>query len=92
VTNVPDGWAKDELTGFFDLCQRNRFAFFEQKDGVRRLQDVDVGFRKVINDALHHSKEWFAGFFILRAHSAFLAASSCASAGQVVEAYALAGR
>ncbi|WP_133647956.1 hypothetical protein [Paraburkholderia flava] len=89
MADTPDGWGKDELTTFLDLVRKNHFSFAERKDGFARFQDIDVCFRKVINDALHHSTEWFAGFFILRAHSAFLAACSCASSGQVVEAYAL---
>ncbi|ASL42749.1 hypothetical protein bAD24_I04610 [Burkholderia sp. AD24] len=89
MANTPDGWGKDELTAFFDVVRTNHFSFAERRNGFARFQDIDAGFRKVINEALHHSKEWFTGFFVLRAHSAFLAACSCASAGQVVEAYAL---
>ncbi|MBY4728685.1 MULTISPECIES: hypothetical protein [Burkholderia] len=86
----PKRWSADEITKFFDITRNNQFATFSNNhDAFGRYIDIDLGFRQLISDGLHHSKLWFSGFFVTRAHSAFLAATSAACSGQVVEAYAL---
>lgn len=52
-----------------------------------KLAEIDGVFRKLIDNLLN-THDWFAAFFLLRAHSAFLAGSHLAMSGQAAEAYA----
>lgn len=88
LDNPPD-WGKDEISKFIDAARGNEFATFANLKGdVARLTDVDLSYRKAV-DGLNHSKDWFAGFFLLRAHSNFLAACRLCWSGQIPETYAV---
>ncbi len=83
----PPGWGSDPLSQFIENARTNAFATFHNlKEQYGRLREVDHGFRTLI-DYLNNTPNWFAAFFLLRAHSAFLASVSLAISGQVVEAY-----
>ncbi|MEE8216023.1 MAG: hypothetical protein V3S77_04605, partial [Acidiferrobacterales bacterium] len=88
LPDPPDNWSSDEVTKFIDVARANEFATFANIKGeVQRLIDIDALYRKVI-DALNHSKDWFAGFFILRAHANYLASCRMCWSGQIPECYA----
>lgn len=85
----PIEWSNDEITQFFDAARNNEYATFANlKEEVQLLIGIDALFREVI-DALNHSKDWFAGFFVLRAHSNYLASCRMCWSGQAPECYAL---
>lgn len=85
----PTTWGNDEITKLFDTARGNEYATFANlKSEVDRLIDIDITFRKAI-DGLNHSQDWFSGFFMLRAHSNFLAACRMSWSGQIPECYAL---
>ena len=85
----PANWSRDEISNLFDVARGNEYATFSNLKGeVNRLIDLDTSYRKVI-EGLNHSKEWFAGFFVLRTHSNFLAACRMGWSGQIPECYAL---
>lgn len=89
LPNLPHGWEQNEISRFLDAARANEFATFANlKDEVGRLLDIDIAYRKAI-DGLNYSKDWFAGFFMLRAHSNFLAACRLCWSGQIPESYAL---
>lgn len=85
----PPNWEANEISKFFDAARLNEFATFANlKDEIGRLSDIDLAYRKAI-DGVNHSKDWFAGFFILRSHSNFLAACRLCWSAQIPESYAL---
>ncbi|MEO8023695.1 hypothetical protein [Polaromonas sp.] len=85
----PPNWEGNEISKFFDAARANEFATFANRTGeVARLTDIDRGYRKAI-DGVNHSQDWFAGFFLLRAHSNFLAACRLCWSAQIPESYAL---
>ncbi|WP_286730979.1 MULTISPECIES: hypothetical protein [unclassified Thiomonas] len=85
----PPNWEANEISKFFDAARTNEFATFANKTGeVARLSEIDLGYRKAI-DGVNHSPDWFAGFFLLRAHSNYLAACRLSWSAQIPESYAL---
>lgn len=83
----PLNWGADEVSNFLEVAQRNAFGSFVQlRAPFAKLIAIDTFYRRLI-DNLNHSREWFAAFFVLRAHSSFLAASRLAISGQLPEAY-----
>jgi len=85
----PPNWEANEIARFFDAARSNEYATFaNQTAEVSRLSDIDLGYRKAIA-GVNHSKDWFAGFFLLRAHSNFLAACRLCWSAQIPESYAL---
>ena len=85
----PEEWGNDEITQFLDAARSNEYATFANlKNEAQLLISIDTLFREVI-DALNHSKEWFAGFFVFRAHSNYLASCRMCWSGQSPECYAL---
>ena len=89
IPSPPINWEADEVTRFFDVARTNEYATFSNfQPEVIRFLDIDKQYRKVV-DALNFSKDWFAGFFVLRAHSNLLAAARLAWSGQIPECYAL---
>lgn len=85
----PPNWETNEIAKFFDAARSNEFATFaNQGEWVARLSDIDLGYRKAI-DGINHSKDWFSGFFLLRAHSNFLAVCRLCWSAQIPESYAL---
>lgn len=85
----PADWGNDEISQFIDAARSNEYATFANCQGeIRRLIDLDTWFRKAI-DGLNHSHDWFAGLFLMRAHSNFLAACRMTWSGQIPECYAM---
>ena len=88
LPEAPKGWGTDKITGFIDNTRLNSFATYANlRVEYAKLAEVDGVFRKLVEN-LTNTKDWFAAFFLLRAHSGFLAGSHMAMAGQVAEAYA----
>jgi hypothetical protein len=89
LPSPPPKWDLQDISRFFDAARANQFATFANLKGdVSRLSDIDSAYRKAI-DCVNHSKEWFAGFFVLRAHSNFLASCCLGWSGQIPEAYSV---
>jgi len=85
----PANWGNDEISKFIDDARNSEYATFANyQDEIRRLIDLDAWCRKAI-DGLNHSNDWFAGLFLLRAHSNFLAACRMTWSGQIPECYAM---
>ena len=84
----PGGWGADEITAFIDNARLNSFATYANlRPEYGKVAEIDVLFRKLV-DYLLNTKDWFAAFFLLRAHSAFLAGAHLAMSGQAAETYA----
>jgi hypothetical protein len=84
----PRGWGGDQITEFIDNTRLNSFASYANLcPEYAKLAEVDHVFRQLI-DNLINTRDWFAAFFLLRAHSAFLAGSHLAMSGQAAEVYA----
>jgi hypothetical protein len=89
LPDPPKGWGADDLSGFIDNTRLNSFASYANlRVEYSKLNEIDGIFRKLAENLLN-TRDWFAAFFMLRAHSAFLAGSHLAMSGQVVEAYAV---
>ena len=89
IPSPPLGWERNEISKFLDAARTNEFATFANKvEEVARLSDIDLIYRKAI-DGVTHSPEWFAGLFLLRAHSNYLAACRLCWSVQIPESYAL---
>jgi hypothetical protein len=85
----PPNWGRDQISALIDVARVNEYATFANIKGeVARLVDIDLSYRKAI-DGLNHAKDWFAGFFVLRAHSNFFAACRLCWSGQIPECYAV---
>ncbi|MBM5571307.1 MULTISPECIES: hypothetical protein [Deefgea] len=85
----PPNWDREEISKFFDEARLNEFATFAHlTDDVARLLDIDRAYRVAIS-GLNHSQNWFSAFFVIRAHSNFLAACRMSWSGQIPESYAL---
>jgi len=83
----PPNWGNDQISYFIRNAYENSFAtFMNFKPQFDRLADIDKAYSKAI-EALYNSKDWFVGFFVLRAHSAFLGGASLATNGQTCESY-----
>lgn len=86
-TNPPPGWGSDALSGFVQTAQENTWATYHNlKLEVGRLQEADTIFRIAI-EHLTNSPDWFSGFFLLRAHAAFLGGVRFSMSCQLPEAY-----
>lgn len=89
LPSPPPNWDANEISRFFDAARANEFATFANRtEEVARLSDIDLGYRKAI-DGVNHSHDWFAGFFLLRAHSNYLGACRLCWSAQIPESYAL---
>lgn len=85
----PNGWSDDEITKFFDDLRNNTYATYANlQSRFQKLVEIDSAFRKLI-EGLQYSQDWFAIFFLIRAHSNYLAAASLSSSGQMPEAYSV---
>lgn len=83
----PSGWGKDSLTQFFDMAQHNNYATFHNiKKGFEHLIEINDIFASTI-DYSKNSEEYRSLLFLLKAHSAFIAAVRLATSYQVAEAY-----
>jgi hypothetical protein len=86
-SDAPPGWGSDSLADFIDTARHNIFATFTNLGAVYSLLlKVDQTYRKVI-DNLSNSPDWFAGFFLLKAHASYLGALRLSLSGQTPEAY-----
>jgi hypothetical protein len=81
----PAGWGQDPLTQYLDDARCNQFATFANKRSeIIDLIAVDGMFRKLLEDAVNPRPLLPMGF-LLRAHSAYLAAAGACMAGQLHE-------
>jgi hypothetical protein len=86
-TPVPPSWGKDSLSEFMDIARNNSFATFANcPDQYKVLSAIDGIYRHAI-DNLVNTPEWFASFFLLKSHSAYLGAAAFSIAGQCAESY-----
>lgn len=86
-TGIPPQWGKDPLSQFIKDAWYNTYATFGNlKPEFTRLTAIHRAFQKIIDNLLN-TPEWFAGFFLMRAHSAYLAGARLSLSGQVNEAY-----
>jgi hypothetical protein len=85
----PANWGQDEVSNFLEIAHRNGYgSFVRLRQPFAKIIAIDSFYRRVI-DNLNHSRDWFAAFFVLRAHSSFLGACRLAVSGQIPEAYML---
>src|SRR5713101_7380058 len=83
----PKGWGDDEITKFFDVLRENAYATYANlRPWFQKLVAIDSAYRKLI-DSLHNSQDWFAAFFLLRAHSNYRTAVRLSTSGQLPETY-----
>jgi len=84
---VPPGWGDDPLSKFIQGTTDNTYATFHNlKEWYNRLSDINVSFGDATQN-MDRAQDWFASFFLFRAHSAYLAGIRLALSGQVPEAY-----
>jgi hypothetical protein len=85
--NIPLHWGDDSLSKFIEMAQHNTFATFanfpHQYKILNNIHDVYIS----VIDNLPKSQDFFAYFFILKAHSAYLGGVRFAISGQCAEAY-----
>lgn len=87
LQSPPPGWGNDEITKFIDHARGHEYATFANcKQEFEKLRRIDGLFRQLIGN-LFNTKEWFATFFLLRAHSSFLGGVRLAMSAQVPETY-----
>lgn len=83
----PAKWGEDSISQFINIAQNNTFATFERLQNnyhiLRQINDI----YKLAIENLHRTHNWFANFFILKAHSAYLGSVRLAVSGQCAEAY-----
>ena len=83
----PKGWGEDEISAFIEESIKNTYATFQRgPESYRRLTDIDATFREAASLFKNYS-DLFAPFFLLRAHSCFLAGARLALSTQVYEVY-----
>lgn len=86
-TKIPKAWGQDPLSEFIQNALHNTYAtFVNLKPQYTRLKAIYNTFQKII-DNLHHTREWFAAFFLMRAHSSYLGGVRLSLSGQIPEAY-----
>lgn len=84
---IPPKWSEDPLSQFIKDAWHNTYATFANlKPEFTRLTAIHRAFQKIIDNLLN-TPEWFAGFFLMRAHSEYLAGARLSMSGQVTEAY-----
>ncbi len=84
----PPDWGRDTLTNFIDEARANTYATFHNlKAEYNRLSQIEAALR-LATDNLSHTKDWFAAFFLMRAHACFLGAARLVLSGQATETYA----
>lgn len=83
----PPNWGSDDLSDFIKTAYENSFAtFVNLKPQYKQLEEIDKTYRLII-DNLNNTKDWFAGFFLLRAHSSFLGGVRLSISSQAPEAF-----
>ncbi len=87
--NVPVGWGRDPVTTYLDGVRSNQFATFANKQSAfADLIEIDGMFRRLLDGAMN-PKPLLPASFLLRSHSAYLAALSAVASGQLYEAQSL---
>jgi len=83
----PSGWGADSLSQFLQVADDNALATFaNMRPFFDRLARIDALYRRLICD-LNNNPQWFAGFFFLRAHGAYLGACRLSVSGQLAESF-----
>lgn len=83
----PPNWGADEISNFLEISHRNGFgSFVRLRAPFAKITAIDAFYRRFIEN-LNHTREWFAAFFVLRAHSSFLGACRLTVSGQIPESY-----
>jgi hypothetical protein len=86
-SDIPLGWGGDSLSEFIEIAHRNTFATFANlPDQYKQLKDIHDIYKLAIDNS-HKTHDWFANFFILKAHSAYLGGVRLAISGQCAETY-----
>ena len=84
---APVDWGQDPLSEFIDLAARQTIASFaNHRREFDRLRGIHVLYSDLIQH-LDNSPDWFAGFFLMRAHASYLAAARLAVSTQVGDVY-----
>lgn len=83
----PNNWGQNHLSEFIELARDHTFQTIAGLNSeYQRLVQIDSLFKRV-QENLDFTKEWFAGLFLLRAHSSFLSAAGVVLGGQLPETY-----
>src|SRR6266481_4471536 len=89
MNTPPPGWGNDELSKYLQKVHENHYASFVQKKAwFDKLSAVNDLFFTVAKNIINPENP-VAAILFYRSHSAYLAAGSCATAGQVVESMVL---
>lgn len=84
---TPPSWGKDSLSEFIDTARHNSFATFVNCSAqYGELTAIDGVYRFAIENLIN-TPEWFAAFFLLKSHSAYLCGATLSIGGQCGEAY-----
>ena len=86
----PPRWGNDELTNFLDTARTNQFSTFANKiSETKRIIEIDETFLNVIKEGARAGHLHAPFLLLVRAHSAYRAAASCAFSGQAAELHPL---
>lgn len=89
IQNIPSTWGKDSISEFIETAQHNTIATFvnlpHEYENLKNINDI---YWKVIDNLLN-TPEWFASFFLLKAHSSYLGGVRLSVSGQCAETYML---
>jgi hypothetical protein len=84
---IPPGWGADPLSKFIQDTTDNTYATFQNlKQWYNRLKDIPATFDIAVQN-MDRTPNWFASFFLIRSHAAYLAGVRLALSGQIPEAY-----
>jgi len=85
--NKPPDWGQDPLSKFIKDAWHNTYATFANlKPQYTHLEAIHSAYQK-IKDNLINTPEWFASFFLMRAHASYLGGVQLSFSGQIPEAY-----
>lgn len=85
--NTPLDWGQDPLSKFIKDAWHNTYATFANlKPQYIHLEAIHSAYQK-IKDNLINTPEWFASFFLMRAHASYLGGVQLSFSGQIPEAY-----
>jgi hypothetical protein len=84
---VPPDWGKDSLSEFIETARHNTIATFVNLPNQYKILENIHDVYKYITENLINTPEWFANFFLLRSHSAYLGGVRLAISGQCAETY-----
>ncbi len=86
-TPIPPNWGNDPLSEFIETARHNTIATFANcPNEYNILKDIHELFRYT-TDNLINTPEWFASFFLLKSHAAYLGGVRFALSGQCSETY-----